>query len=91
MENDYIEAVLIWSETGRSEAAVRWFADHSFTTMSMKAGLLIAGSRACLEEAFNVDLAVSEPPITLPVPEALRESVSSIIIPKPREYQTGGK
>lgn len=90
VENDYIEAVLIWSNKGRSEAAILWFVDRGFRTMPMKAGLLFSGSKACFEAAFDVDLAVSEPPITLSVPDALGEAVSSIIIPKPRKYQTGG-
>ena len=90
VENDYIEAVLIWSKKGPSEAAIRWFVDRGYGTMPMIAGLLINGSKACFEAAFDVDLTVSEPPITLPVPDALGEAVSSIIIPKPRKYQTGG-
>lgn len=89
VENDYIEAFVIWSNKGRSEAAIRWLVDRGFRTMPMKAGLLINGSKARFEAAFDVDLAVSEPPITLSVPDALGEAVSSINIPKPRNYQTG--
>jgi len=51
----------------------------------MRVGLLVSGTRAAFEEAFGVNLAGVELPVSLPVPSELDEEVSSIAIPRPPE------
>jgi len=82
MNNDYIEAILIWSPRGLKSSVEKWFASRSLQTIPMRSGLLVTGNRIAFEEAFGIRLSDMEPPVNLPVPSDLTEAVSSIVIPK---------
>lgn len=85
MNDDFIEALLLWSENGASDSVNQWLSDRSLNTIPMKAGLLITGSKRQIELAFAIDLTQAEPPIALPVPTEIKAYVASIEIPKPRQ------
>ena len=82
---DHVEAVLVWSDHGPSDAVDRWLADRGFQVQKMRAGLLVSGPKERFESAFGVSL---KAPARLPVPEALAPHVASIGVPAPR--RSGG-
>jgi hypothetical protein len=82
MEPRHVEAVLLWSEAGPSDAVREWLESRGLSVMTMRAGLLISGPQARFASAFGVDL--QAPPAALPVPEDLRPHVASIAIPRLR-------
>ncbi len=43
MSNDYIEAILIWSEKGPSPDVDIWFTQRGLKVAPMRQGLLISG------------------------------------------------
>ena len=86
MAQEYFEAILIWTQSGPSPAVAQWMAERGLQTRSMRQGLLISGERATFEFAFQVELDLESLPLSLPVPDELREAVASITIPKPPDY-----
>ena len=79
--SSHVEAVLLWSEAGPSDAVREWFTARGLSVVPMRAGLLISGEQSLIESAFAVDLGQSPLPVSLPVPEALKPHVRSIAIP----------
>lgn len=90
MPQDHLEAMLLWSASGPSSVVERWLAERGLQVMPMRAGLLVTGSRETFESAFGVDLEAQELPISLPVPNALRDAVAAISIRRPPDYSEGG-
>jgi hypothetical protein len=83
-DDEYIEAILVWSDQGPSPEVESWLHAHGFETMEMAAGLLVTGTRRQFAAAFGVDPLVDERPLALPVPNELRDKVVSIMIGPPR-------
>ena len=86
MTNDYIEAILIWSEKGPSTAVGDWFTERGLKVTPMRKGLLISGGQSIFEDVFQVEQLRPERPLALPVPTELSDHVSTITIPKPRRF-----
>ncbi len=86
MNQDYIEALLVWNERGSSDSARQWFVDRGFDVTPMRAGLLIAGPKTRFENSLEVDLKDAEPPIQLPIPREISQHVTSFGIPRPRRF-----
>jgi len=63
MNEEYVEAILLWGERGPSEAVSAWFRERSFDVRPMRAGLLLAGSHEVFEKTFHLPLAEAVPPI----------------------------
>jgi hypothetical protein len=84
IDSPYVEAILEWRDGG-DPAVERWLAARGLGFLPMRAGLLVTGSRAVFEAAFGVDLELAEPPVRLPVPDQLSNTVASVTIPPPRE------
>ena len=85
MEGDFIEAFLLWNENGPSDSVAQWVQRQGLTVTPLQAGLLISGTQDKFERAFVIDLANTEPPFELPVPQDLQEHVTSIGVRKRRE------
>jgi hypothetical protein len=83
-DDDYIEAILVWSDQGPAPEVESWLRTHGFQTMEMAAGLLVTGTRRQFAEAFGIDPTARERPLELPVPDELRDKVASIMIGPPR-------
>ncbi|MFQ5741058.1 MAG: hypothetical protein ACE5JX_18815 [Acidobacteriota bacterium] len=86
MVEGYVEAILLWSSTGPSSQVNSWFSDRGLTVLPMKNGLLLSGEREAFEKIFAMDLKDRNPPVELPVPIEFQELLSSIAIPRPRQY-----
>lgn len=84
MADPHVEAVLHWSGAGPDDGVKRWLEARGLTVLAMQAGLLVSGPRSRLEQAFQVDLGSS--PEELPLPEALRDHVASVRIPRARRF-----
>ncbi len=84
LSRDYVEAIILWGPGGSSPAALQWFQRRGFQVHPMRAGILVSASRGTFEKAFGVNLATATPPVSVPIPEALREFTASIVIPAPR-------
>jgi hypothetical protein len=83
-DDEYIEAILVWSDQGPAPEAEAWLRAHGFQTLEMAAGLLVTGTARQFAEAFGIDPTVGERPLALPVPDELRDKVASIMIGPPR-------
>jgi hypothetical protein len=86
MTDDYIEAILIWSEKGPSTAVNAWFTKRGLKVAPMRKGLLISGEQSIFEDVFQVEPLRHERPLALPVPAELSDHVSTVTIPKPRRF-----
>jgi hypothetical protein len=86
MTHGHIEALLLWNERGDSDSVRQWFVDRGFDVTPMRAGLLIAGTKAQFETVLAVDLKDAEPPIQLPIPREITQHVASFGIPRPRRF-----
>ena len=84
VSEDFIEAILVWSNRGPSDAVEQWLSQRGLQVKPMRAGLLISGELARFEAVFSTDLKGAERPVSLPVPDALNPYVQSIGIPKLR-------
>jgi hypothetical protein len=88
MSDDFLEAILIWNTNGPSEAVLQWLQKRGLRLTPMKAGLLIAGTKAQFAATFSVGESSLVASSNIPVPEPLRNHVLSIGIPKPRQPYT---
>ena len=88
MNNDFLELFLKWTPKGADPQVREWLENRDLTVRPMKVGLLILGTRKQVEKAFSVSLEHLQPPAELPVPPELQPHVSSILLPKPREYHS---
>ena len=86
MTYDYIEAILTWSEKGPSTAVDDWFTQRGLTVTPMRKGLLISGEQSIFEDVFKIKPPPSDRPLALPVPAELSDHVSTVTIPKPRQF-----
>jgi|GEM_PF-2655855 len=84
--DQYLELFLKWNTSGESPEAKAWLESNGLSTMPMKHGLLVTGSRRQIETVFSVSLEKVQPPFELPVPDALKPYVESIALPRPRTY-----
>ena len=84
MSEEYVEAILLWSDRGPSESVSAWFRERSLAVTPMRAGMLLAGPLEVFEKAFHLALADAARPVSLPVPDELKAHVVSITIPRPR-------
>jgi hypothetical protein len=84
MDENFIEAILLWNEASYSQAIMEWLHHKNFNTIPMQCGLLITGTRADFEAAFGTDLAEIRLPFSLPLPEIMRKLVASVQIPELR-------
>ena len=85
-EDEHVEAILIWSEAGSSEAAEQWLRGQGLALTRMTAGLLLSGRRSVFETAFGVALGGREGPVELPLPRELQGHVRSVGVPKVRRF-----
>ena len=88
MDQDHLEATLLWSDSGPSPAAEQWLRDQGFQVLEMRAGLLFTGPRESFEAAFGFDLSDMELPVSLPRRGVLNE-VADVAIRRPPEYRAG--
>lgn len=86
MADDYIELFLKWSPGANQDEVHRWLEQHNLSSMKMKFGLLVSGTKTAIQDAFSVSLANVQPPIELPIPLELKGYVASVTFPKPRSY-----
>ena len=86
MDQEYFEAILVWTQNGPSSTVNQWLADHGLQAMPMRRGLLISGDGPRFEGAFQVKLDSQSLPAILPIPAEWRDIVSSITVPKPPQY-----
>lgn len=86
MTQEYLEAILVWTENGPSPVANQWLVDHGLQATPMRRGLLISGDCQHFEAAFQVDLKSLALPLAVSIPSELHDIVSSITVPKPPEY-----
>jgi hypothetical protein len=84
--DEYVELFLKWNESGEKLEAKSWLQNKGLSTLPMKHGLLLTGSRRQIETAFSVSLENVQPPFELPLPAALKPHVASITLPRPRAY-----
>ena len=85
MEQDFIEAILLWNKDANPDAVVAWLRSDGLNSVPMSSGLLVTGSRTAFEKAFDADLTETSKGLSLPVPKAIRSHVASIQIPRARE------
>ncbi len=85
MNDEFIEALLVWNQKGANNLVSQWLQQKGLNTIPMKAGLLISGTRDQFEIVFSVNLKDADAPIEIPVPVAIQEHVLSIGIPKQRQ------
>ena len=78
-EADHVEVVIELGPGGDRDAVSRWLQDHGLDALPLVVGVLATGDRAQFARAFGV-----EPGDNVPVPDALREHVTSIS-PVPRK------
>lgn len=83
---NYIEAIVAWSDKGPSSIVTNWLSEYSMSFSPMRNGLLISGSQELFEAAFHVDLSGSKRPLSLPIPDKLKDFISSIVIPKMQHF-----
>jgi hypothetical protein len=86
LSDQYVEAIATLRAPGKPAPAERWLAARDLQTRTMRAALLIQGNLRAFESAFGVDLRQALPPVNLPVPPELRDTVAAITIPAPRRY-----
>jgi hypothetical protein len=87
VSQEHVEAILVWSRNGPSPTVNQWLADRGLQTLPMRQGLLVSGTRQQFSTAFQVTVDLEALPISLPIPPALDDFVSSITIPRPPHYQ----
>jgi hypothetical protein len=85
---DFVEVFLKWAPNGDSVQVQAWLEQRGLSTLRMKQGLLVTGTRSQIEEAFAVSLDNPRRPLELPVPDDLRSHVASLTVPKPRSYHS---
>ena len=85
MNDDFIEAILLWLPGADQDAVRNWMREHNLQALTMQAGLLINGTGEDFQKAFSVDLTGAARPFSLPLPELLTRHVASITIPPPRK------
>lgn len=85
MTDEYVELFLKWAK-GESPEVKSWLERKGLSTIPMKDGLLVSGSRDQVEKAFAVSLENRELPFTLPIPKDLAPHLASIILPRSRSY-----
>jgi hypothetical protein len=85
MDENFIEAILLWNEASDSQAILEWLHHKDLNAIPMRSGLLITGTRADFEAAFGIDLAEIRLPFSLPLPEIMRQHVASVQIPELRQ------
>ena len=54
-DDEYVEAILVWSDQGPAAEVESWLHDHGFQTQEMAAGLLVSGTGRQFKAAFGVD------------------------------------
>ena len=87
MNQEYFEAILVWTRNGPSSTVNQWLADRGLQAMPMRQGLLISGDGQQFEAAFQVKLDSQSLPAALPIRAEWRDIVSSIAVPKPPDYR----
>lgn len=85
MNDEFIEALLVWNQQGADISVSQWLQQKGLNTTPMKAGLLIFGTRDQFEIVFSVKLKDADLPIEIPVPAEIQDHVLSIGIPKRRQ------
>jgi hypothetical protein len=84
--DQYVELFLKWTEGGENREAKAWLENNGLSTLPMKHGLLLTGSRSQIEKTFSISLENVQPPLELPIPAELTRHFASIILPRPRSY-----
>ena len=84
--DEYIELFLKWTAAGENPQVQTWLKNNGLSTLRMKHGLLITGSRRQIEKVFSVSLENKQLPFELPIPAELLPYVASITVPRPRSY-----
>jgi hypothetical protein len=90
MDEERVEAVLLWSDDGPSDAVTQWLRTRGLEVLPMSAGLLVCGTRTRFEAAFDTTIGPRERATTLPVPAELQHHVQSIGLPALRKFVKGG-
>jgi hypothetical protein len=90
MDDERVEAVVLWSDHGPSDAVTQWLRTHGLEALPMSAGLLVCGQRTQFEAAFHTVIGSRDGATTLPVPAELKPHVQSIGLPALRKFVKGG-
>jgi len=85
MPAEYVEAIVTTREESRRQAEA-WFEQSGFNVMPMRAGLLVSVTGQLFELIFGIDLDAAQRgggDIVLPLPAALQNVASSVVIRRP--------
>jgi hypothetical protein len=81
---DHVEVVIELRPEGDRAGVIRWLQEHGLDALPLVVGVLASGGREQFVRAFGVD-----PRNKLPVPDALREHVTSIAPVPPKDWHAG--
>jgi hypothetical protein len=83
-EADHVEVVIELSPDGDRARVIRWLQDHGLDALPLVVGVLAMGEREQFARAFGVD-----PGDNVPVPDELREHVTSIAPVPSKDWHEG--
>ncbi|GAA0687881.1 hypothetical protein GCM10010193_47290 [Kitasatospora atroaurantiaca] len=88
-EQEFVEATVELRDGTDADELVEWCAGHGIDVLPMSAGALLTGPAFRFEEAFGMSPGGRSRPLTLPVPQDLRETVQSVTVLPIPELHTG--
>ena len=83
-DEDHVEVVIEVGPDGDRTQVIRWLQEHGVDALPLVVGVLATGERGQLVRAFGVG-----PDDKLPVPEELREHVTSISPVPAKDWHEG--
>jgi hypothetical protein len=83
-DEDHVEMVIEVGPDGDRAQVIRWLQEHGVDALPLVVGVLATGQRGQLARAFGVG-----PHDTLPVPDELREHVTSISPVPTKDWHEG--
>ena len=83
-DSDHVEVVIELAAAGDRAQIIRWLQDHGLDALPLVVGVLAMGQRRQFARAFGVD-----PGHDVPVPDELREHVTSISPVPAKDWHEG--
>jgi hypothetical protein len=84
MPDQHRELILQWRANADTNKVREWLKERGIDFMAMHSGLLICGNKELLNQHLQISLDDITPPARIPIPAALENDVTSIMLPSPR-------
>jgi len=88
-EQEFVEATVELRDGTDTDALAQWCAGHGIDVLPMSAGALLTGPTLRFEGAFGMSPIDRSRPVTLPVPQELRDTVQTVTVLPIPELHTG--